>query len=402
VDMRRLLDRLRRGGRAVVGRSAAPAADAAPCHADAARYLVTTQTCAEARLALMRRDLPAAEHALQRAEAVEPDHPDLPELRARCELAHGRPDRAAALLDRARPGNATRRLLRLLLMMQTGRRAAAHLELTDWTRRADCPPAARVLTAYLHWRAGDAPAARRTLTPLTRERDHAPALRLAAVIELIDNQPAAAKTHLARLTQRFGHRPRTAALLRWLAPRGRHDQPVVRPELIDQLAAELLSRPEAIATLAAAQRWSPRAERLELLRRAIRRIVDDLAEPYPALEALAELSMLAGDLDAAERWAKRGLTIQPMSAKLALMLDRIDCAQASTEPEAASPVKAIGSFGILRRVAESHPDYPDVQRALYHRYHRAGMAVLADRHLEQWLARRPNDRVAQRLAQEAA
>jgi len=370
------------------------------------RYLLAGRLCGEARLALMRHDLNDAEVCLRRARRVDADHPDLPELAARLALARGRADLAVEQLERVPPGSAQRRLMRLLLLMQTGRRDMAHLELSDWSSRRDCPPAAATLTAWLHWQAGETEAARCVLQRLLDRCDHAPASRLAALIEREQQRPAAMRTHLHRLAQRFGHRRRTAAFLRQIAPEISRDDRAIQRELIDQLAAELLVRPETIPTLAAAQRWAGRADRIEMLRRAIGRIVDDLDQPYQAIEALAALALQAGDLDAAERWAKRGLTHRPMSAKLALILDRVDCAQAPAETEAdargGAPVRAIGSFGILRRVAEHHPDYADVQQALYHRYHRAGMTVLAERHLEQWLARRPNDRIANHLVRETA
>lgn len=366
------------------------------------RYLVVVRTCGEARLALMRGRLDEAAACIERAKAVDATHPELPELIARLHLARGELADARDTLERSSAGQVRRQLLRLVLVMQSGDAAAAHLELNQWTRRPDCPPTAAALAAWVGWQSGDTDAARRILARTLRDRDDSLCLRLATLIEHEAGQPVAMNTHLSRLRQRFGHRPRARAFVRAVdIDADRNDQSLTI-DLIDQLAGELLASPDVIPTLVAAQRWARRADRIELLRRAIGRVVDDVPEPYEALEALAELAVFAGDLDAAQRWARRGLAIKPMSAKLALILDQVDCALTPADAPSPAHSAAVGSLGVLRRVAEAHPHYADVQQALYHRYHRAGMAVLADRHLEQWMQRQPNHPIAHQLAQEAA
>jgi len=83
-------------------------------------------------------------------------------------------------------------------------------------------------------------------------------------------------------------------------------------------------------------------------------------------------------------------------------VDQIDQMLSRQADKTTTPTAAVGPFGVLRRVAEAYPDYSDVQSALVRRYQRCGMNVLANRLLEKWLERRPDDRVANELAKEAA
>lgn len=365
------------------------------------RYIVAGQMCAEARLAVTRHAIDEAEQCLHRAIGVDPAHPEITDIRVRLAVARGRLDQASTALDRAEPGNVSRRLLRQLLRLYAGDAAGAHLALNEWTRHDDCPPGARTVAAWLHWRAGRPDAARRCLAPILRDPSNSRALRLAALIEQEAGQPAALSTQLSRLRSRFSHRPRSSAFLRAIDAEQTRESGLSLDQ-IDQLAGELCARPDVIPTLVAAQRWKADAERIELLRRAIARIADTLVEPFDAIEGLAELSLQAGDLDEAQRWARRGLAIKPMSAKLALVLDQVDQAITATVNASVPETTTVGAFGVLRRVAEAHPDYSDVLGALVQRYRRSGMDVLADRLLEKWLVRKPEDRIANGLASEAA
>jgi len=216
---------------------------------------------------------------------------------------------------------------------------------------------------------------------------------------LIDRQTGlrdTARQFAAIMAHRLSHHEPTRAFER-LMGLGDLVPTVVPVEMIDQLAAELLDQPDVIASLVAAQKCRMQSQRVELLRRALARIVDDLPRSLDAVVALAELSLLADDVDDARRWARRGLRADPYHAKLALILDQTERRaglalspkprQSESFPGASAALgsSALGSGTLgsgsssdearpaLRRVADRYPDYRDVRAALDR--HTAGEAA---------------------------
>ncbi len=366
-------------------------------HLRTVRELLAAEACGQARLALARHDDHTAQRQLDHAAGICATHPQVVELRARLALDAGDPAAALAALERLARPNARHRMLMQFARLQTGRRAMAQLDLHEWSRQANCPPAARVLLAWLFWQDGAADAARATLRRRPELEHDAQALQLRLLIELDANHANAADRVANRLRLRHGHDPQVRRFLHTLHGPAPDERAMPTLAMIDELAGDLARRPRLIPTLVVAQRHRPNAGRIELLRRAMARIVDDLADPTDALAALAELAHLAGDADDARRWARRGLRRRPYAARLALLLDELADAEPAESPQSGPPPVAI-----LRQVAQTHPDYADVQHRLVMRYHRLGLGELARRQLGRWRRRRPADPLAQRTQRELA
>lgn len=272
----------------------------------------------------------------------------------------------------------------------TGQAAAAELELADWQREPDCPPAARVMLAALLTRRRAFEEARRVL----HEAPHDPLemLTLLALFTRDAQQPAEAQQLVRRLHDEYSHLP---FVRHWLSLVGERtaELPDVPEGRVEQLAGELLAMPQVIRSLVAAQQYAPDAKRVELLRRAVTRIAPEFAGSRRLVlicQALAELAELAHDADEARRWAHRGLKIDPYCAPLALVLSRI-----SDDPAVGPPAAAV-----LDQVAKQHPTYHDVRAALIRREDGDGLADAARRRLTEWLTQDPANRQAQKLHEE--
>jgi len=361
--------------------------DAARAQVESVRDLVAREACARARLALAQGDDTQAAHHLQHAAGIRKNHPDVIELQARLALDQRKPAAALAQLERLARPNARHRLLLQYARLQTGQRAMAQLDLHAWSRQADCPSAARVMLAWLQWKAGDASAARDTLRRNDRLCPDADSLRLRMLIEIESGNRASIQRIAARLRLRHGHDPMSRRFLKTQHATRTEDDAQPTVEMIDELAPQLADQPRLISTLLAAQRLSPRPGRIELLRRAIGRIVDEIDQPLIAIEAMAELAMLADDADDARRWARRGLRSRPYSVRLALLMDDLP-------DESNSEMVTVQSTTVLRQVADDHPEYADVQRRLVLRYEGRGLRTLARRRLRRWMRRSPDHPLA--------
>ncbi len=393
--IRQFADRLATGWRwAIARRRPTGCADeAGAMQVEVIRGLVAGEACARVRLALTQRDAAAAGEALQRLNGLQPNHPDLPEFGAVLALLAGAPRRALRILDAAPPANPRLRLLRHLLQLQTGRRDLAHMELSAWTREANCPTRARLLAAWLDWQRGQIDRARDRLQSNRQLTDDPQSERLQLLIELTQGMPHTARRCSDRLAGRLGLHAPTARFCRSLEI-GESADATISPDLVAALAERLREHVHLIPTLVAAQQASPRPIRIELLRRALMRIVETVPEPQSVIEGLTELANLSGDRHDVARWAIRGLRHPPYSARLALLLDRAT--------ESTQPTGQISVASVLRELAQEHPDWPDVQRALVLRLHRSGRTALAQHHLRQWMAQSSDCELARRTHAELA
>ena len=359
----------------------------------AIRYLVANEACAALDQAMRRGDDEAARRAIARGLAVDPNFTRLTELRAWYHLGRHEPHRALELLESESDPSPRMKLMLQLVRLQAGRKAMAHLELNAWARQADCPDAARLLLATLDMEAGHMRDAHIVLTSRAELATDPLACRMLILLELAQDSPQAARRAATILLHRLGRQERTRRFVTSLGLADHFSEAELPIEMVDQLAGELRHRHPIIPSLVAVQRCQPDRLRIELLRRAVARIVDELADPMGAIEALTALAELAGDIDEGCRWARRGLKLQPMNATLAMALDRLQSAPADDTRDATED---------LRRVAQAHPEYADVQRALVLRYHRRGMTVSAQRVLRRWLKRHADHPLAVRTQQELA
>ena len=289
------------------------------------------------------------------------------------------------------------RLARLARWCTTGRLADAELELHAWQRCDDCPPAARALLASLLARRG--------------QIEHALAVVRKRQTGGESSDAGLSKLHVSLLaeTGRFDEARREADALRrahghdtrvvqWLVHAG-----FAEPAAVDDdasgatrnLTDALADRPQVVLSLVAAQRIAPDQHDIALLRSAAAPLFDRLDDEHDRLticQAMADLAVLAGDPAAARLWAHRGLRIEPYVACLALVL-------AQTEDDAALGPPAAE---VLRRNAEAHPSYPDVQAALVRRLIADGRTDDARRALLRWNDHAPGHTLLERVRKEIA
>jgi tetratricopeptide (TPR) repeat protein len=291
------------------------------------------------------------------------------------------------------PLESQRQFARLVQWCRQGQVAAAELELNDWRRCPDCPPAVPVLLAALLARRGEVDAA---LTILAEAGDHDAdvlKLRITLLTELGRVDEAGAQTEL--LHHEHGH---DAAIAQWLqavqAP-GADALPIVSDALVETLAGELVGRVEVIPTLVAAQKARSDLRSVRLLRDAIQRMardVEDARQILTVCQAMADLSLLLGDEDDARRWAHRGLRLQPYYAPLAIIL-----AQVADDPVIGPP-----AVEILSGASQAHPRYRDVLAALIRRQHAQGQSEAAREKLRQWVDLEPQHPLVCALQRELA
>ncbi|MCC6578826.1 MAG: hypothetical protein IT440_00155 [Phycisphaeraceae bacterium] len=296
--------------------------------------------------------------------------------------------------------SAEQRLGRLAEACWQGQMAGATLELHAWRREPDCPAEAVLLLASLLARQDRWDDARAVLvTPLANPagREAAQPQRLEMLISvLVRLDMLDTARHLAaQLYRDFGH---DAQVMTWLAATdmpGTSELTGANPALIEQLALDLVRRPNVVPSLVAAQKISFDAESASLLRTALNRAARDMEQDGHAemlCRAMAELSMMLGDEDEARRWAHRGLKANPYAAPLALVLAKV----------ADDPAVGPAATHVLAQACHEHPTYPDLRAAWIRRDHQDGKVHVAKHRLKLWLAQTPNHPVAVRLKQELA
>lgn len=360
----------------------------------ARRQLIESRAVAMARLALSGGNPAAAEQALERAKAHGCCSPRVTQLAARIALQHGEAARAMAIIESADRSHADTELTYQLTRCMVGERDGALLDLISWSRRDDCPPMALVLAAWLCSERGDHDGAQKLIGD-PRVARHAMARQLAIALHICQaGQLPSDEAMIGLLYNCHGHAD-SDLFARTLGLRRRRSAQHVPLDLVERLAGELVTDPQVIPTLVAGQRLRPRGDRLSLIRRALVRVVDELPRPIIAVEALAELARLAGDVDDAWRWAKRGLRLDAYNARLAMLASElVGVEEADAQPRIAREA--------LQRITGVQPDWPDVRRALAARCRDDGDASLAIEHLYRLLIDRPNDPAATAMLTELA
>lgn len=374
--------------------------------ADAVRYLNASKAADRAINALARGDIDTAERFARQGMASEPTHSRLVEIRAWCAMYRKDPQHALRVLDHGlresgRVASVRKKLLLTNARMMTGQRVDAHLELASWRNSPDFPPEARLLLASLEAEQGNVNQARDILTEDTRYLDHPLIREMLILFDLNESRPESARRIAANLTHAYSADGFVGHWLKSLdmeSKDGGYDAPL---GMVEELAGELSARPDVILSLVAAQILETRPSRVELLRRALVRIVDDLPSPLEGCIGLAELAKLAGDQDETRRWAAKGLKLDPYCARLALILDELSQSHSSDDEDDAGTIH-IDSLEALRRANAAHPQYPDVRRALILNYHRRGLSSFARDQAQDWVHDQPNSRLAQQTLGEVA
>jgi len=286
----------------------------------------------------------------------------------------------------------------LARMAVTGQLAGAELELHEWQRQADCPPAARVMLAGLLARRGQlthATAVLRDVPDQPLNQLDPQEGRLLLTLYIATDQPGQARRLTRQLYDAFGDRPVIRHWLRRVESPGFAELPDEPATRIERLADELAAQPEVIPSLVTAQTYAPDPRRIALLRHALSRLAPTVRDGRAMLivaRAQARLSLLAHDHAEARRWAHRGLKQSPSDEKLALVLAAVE-----DDVTVGPPAR-----DVLGRVAAAHPQYPDVRRALIRRHARDGQRQSARELLANWLQREPDSPIARALDQELA
>ena len=281
-------------------------------------------------------------------------------------------------------------------MCLTDQQSAAELELSDWFRQSDAPAEVVLLLAGLLARRGELDHAIDLLSAewAASEATDPRVIQCLIAALLLEGNTHAANDLTVSLGRQYAGDPHVDAfiqLMRTSAPTNVE----VDDLIIDSVAADLLRQPEVIPSLVAAQKLSPQARDIALLRSALARGFGDIEHERQQLTACiaqADLAMLAGDDDDARRWAHRGLRIDPYSAPLALVLSRFD-----DDADYGPP-----TITVLNEAVRMHPKYPDLRAALIRREFAQGQADSARQRLAAWLQREPNQTLALRLEEEMA
>jgi tetratricopeptide (TPR) repeat protein len=281
-----------------------------------------------------------ADRLARTAASLAPGCARLAEPLARLRLAQGDPETALRVIEGCRTLPASMRLLRATCNLFLGARAEADLDLHRWSARASAPLDARLMLGLLQWRRNDDDAVR-TLQRNLRHLEDPRTLQALLLVCLHRGRYEQARAWARRLRTGCAGAGRSATgsidlMLRSLGMAGVHPDEKPTPEQVNALAMELITFEPAIETLTAAQCRRTHPPTVRLIRQAIEQALPDLCDPAEALHALARLSILEGDREAALDLARRGLDENPMSAALALLLRELSETTPPGEPAAAT------------------------------------------------------------------
>lgn len=306
------------------------------------------------------------------------------EARARQFLKQGKPHDALHEIEHHGEPTSSMRLLRNVCLLLIGRRVDAHVDLREWASHSCCPMSARVLLGLAELDRGE----------------HTNAVRAWAMnLDQIDDVRTIRAMMLACAEAGYDHAAGQWAqqmfthASAWLEPiwdatarsvlsdealSTLPDEPPL--ELVAHLTEELRDNEPVIASLVVAVEREPMPRRAMLLKAALRGLIDAVKDRQSLFEALARLSVTAGDDAEARYWARRGLGEFPLSSALALVMAEIGSGQ--VRRRLVTPITAAGKTTHANRqfvieeelstdeqvrvfdvIIKAHPDWPDIQRA---------------------------------------
>ncbi len=285
-----------------------------------------------------------ADRLARTAASLAPGYARLAEPLARLRLAQGDPETALRVIDGCRTLPASLRLLRATCNLFLGARAEADLDLHRWSARASAPIDARLLLGLLEWRRGDDAVG--TLQRNLRHLEDPRTLQALLLVSVHRGRHEQAEVWARRLRTGCAGGGRGSVrsidlMLRSLGMAGVHRDEQPTPEQVNALAMELITFEPAIATLTEAQCRRTHLPTVRLLHQAIEQALPDLGDPADALCALARLSILEDNRQAALGYTQHGLDENPMSAPLSLLLKELsDTTPPDDQAAAISPMPA--------------------------------------------------------------
>ncbi|TDJ57542.1 MAG: hypothetical protein E2O40_02740 [Planctomycetota bacterium] len=279
------------------------------------------------------------DHADRLARTAAPlatGYPRLVEPIARLRLAQGDPETALRMIETCRTPPASLRMLRATCQLFLGSRTEAHLDLYRWSARASAPLDARLMLGLMERDGKDATAVRTLLRNL-RHLEDPRTLQALLLISTQRQRPEQAKVWADRLRDggRSGSEGAAEISDLMLQSLGMPGLPLDAEPTTDQanaLAMELITFEPAITTLTEAQQRRPHLPTVFLLVRAIEQALPDLSDRSSAMHAMARLSVLLGEYDAARSWAQQGLAANPMSAALVLLVKELGGSPTPPDP----------------------------------------------------------------------
>lgn len=301
---------------------------------------------------------PVERHTLERCER-----------QARALLESGDVVGALEFAGRHSPQTSSSRMLLNICRTLAGRRVEAHLDLTDWSKRACCPMDARILLALLRLEDGDRRGAFASLARNLAQIDDPNTIQTLIVIHLERGDADEAQRWAHRLCQLPVFWTDRSMVTGWLRALGL-DVPEESAEppdaLVEQLALEVLACESVIPSLQAAARHDHSRPRALLLLRALESAFDRLEAPVPACEAMARLALTLDDAPTARRWIDFGLALNPLCAPLAILLSKLpvaDRAESGTaDAEVAGLPRRREQIEALDVVIAAHPDWHDLRQ----------------------------------------
>ncbi|MCI0365116.1 MAG: hypothetical protein L0219_14665 [Phycisphaerales bacterium] len=303
-----------------------------------------------------------AERVAASAMRLAPQHAVVAERLARLRAAQGDFQAALAIVDSCASRPASLRLLRAVCLLQLGRRLEAHLDLREWSRAASAPLQARLLLALLEWLEGDQRSAIDALLRNLKQFQDPRSLTALMLIAAAEDRPKLAAYWAQRLRVVCAWNrgtPDIDIVMRSLEMDGFDRSAILPTEAqVQTLATELLGNEMVVPALVEAQRRikdqmdqdlvNPKARSAPgalLLKRAIEKTLDDLADRATGYVALAQVCLLEEDSKGALEWAARGLREFPLSANLARLASQLGAEQA----EKSQPDGVLAIIGDGRR-----------------------------------------------------
>lgn len=251
-------------------------------------------------------------------------HPHLTERLARLRMNANDADGALALIDAVTELPSSLRLLRCACLLQAGRRAEAHQDLSKWCTYSAAHIDARVMAALLDWEAGDVKSANALLRENLRQLGNLDVRTLMAALCLAvhENNADRVATLVEQLRQCTAGRtctPDIEVLMGSLGVTAPAPTTHLSDPQLDAFVTEIIAAEQTLPALVESLEIKPDTAICAMLIDALDRALPDLSNASAGIEVLARLHLLQGQRDAAAALVQRGLESNPMSAALVLL-----------------------------------------------------------------------------------
>jgi hypothetical protein len=304
---------LGRGEVTIAPRRDASSSEAAIVEADVRdERTVARELSAMIDRAIERGQWEAADRVARTATRLVAKHPVLGERVARLHAARGDFDSALAVIDAGAVRPASMRMLRVVCLLQLGRRCEAHLDLHEWARRSSAPVHARLVLALLEHAEGDDEAACLALQRNLRQIEDPHSLAALMLLAMTRRRAELARLWAQRLRCAIDGYGSAAMFEVMLAACGFPQRAASRqetPTAAAALAVELIGRDHLVPALVEAQRLHGDVTQTRLLTDALTLSADEMDAPHVTCDALANLHAMLGDRELSAAWRGRAVAV---------------------------------------------------------------------------------------------